>query len=194
MWISLTEDIHFVSWRLFFLNDGSLKKEFFLCHFSPISPSFSSVHPPLNPCTSSQRSSHSPSLHNTPSASSCLAVNLTPHFPRSILSSIAPCLRWKVWGLEGWGGEGEESHLESISQLRHQCFAVGTLLIALLYNYSTSTPSFWLSHQSCFQFLSLSAALYPPFACFPFSFFAILFPLSVCVFFQFHTMPVCRIP
>lgn len=125
--------------------------------------------------------SHSPSLHHTPYAFSCLAFHLTTHFPCSILSPIAPCLQWKGWGLEGWGGETEESRQESISRLRHQCFAVGTLLITLLHNYSTSIPSLWLLHQSCFLFLSLSPALYPLFACFFFfnrSICAVLFPIA----------------
>lgn len=69
----------------------------------------------------------------------------------------------------------EESRLESIRQWRHQCFTVGTLLIALLYNYSTCTPSFWLLNQSCLQFFLCSSAL-----CLFFLLFCYFHP-SVCI-------------
>lgn len=57
--------------------------------------SFPSAYPPPNPHTSSLCGSYFPSFHNTPTASSLPCFNLTPHFPRSIHSSIAPCLQWK---------------------------------------------------------------------------------------------------
>lgn len=46
--------------------------------------------------------------------------------------------------------------MESISQLRHLVFTVGTLLIALLYNYSTSTSPFRLLDE----FILLAPAVY----------------------------------
>lgn len=90
------------------------------------------------------------------------------------------------------GGErrrrrGAESRLESISQLRHQCFTVGTLLIALLYNYSTSTPSFWLLHQSVS--LAFSCPLSP--LCLFFAIFIRLFVLHA-AFFPKHTLLACQ--
>ena len=156
---------------------------------------------PLNPSTSARRRSHSPSLYNV-FAASCLAFNLTPHslqYPllhRSVFAVAGVRLRSGWGGARGW--EGEESRLESISQLRHQCFAVGTLLIALLYNYSTSTPSSWLLHQSCFQFSLAFSCPLSPLCLFFLAFFiiAIFIPLFVfaCLFFQFHTVPACQNP
>lgn len=151
------------------------------CALSPLFHlPFLSLYPP-NPSTSARRGSHSPSLHNV-FASSCLAFNLTPHSPqypllhRSVFAVAG--VRLRRGGERGW--EGEESRLESISQLRHQCFAVGTLLIALLYNYSTSTPSFWLLHQSCFQFFSRFLLPFIP-----------SLPLLPCFFYCYFHPSVC---
>lgn len=99
-----------------------------------------------------------------------LSCNLPYTFPVLFLPRSVPAFSRsrEVWKQ----GERTESRLESISLLRHQCFTVGTLLIALLYNYSTSTRSVCLWHRSCFQFLSRSPGLHPlfplPFFCFVF--------------------------
>lgn len=103
-----------------------------------------------------------------------LSCNLPYTFLVLFLPRLVPAFSGsgEVWKQ----GERTESRLESISLLRHQCFTVGTLLIALLYNYSTSTPSVCLWHRSCFQFLSRSPGLHP---LFPLPFFVLFLSISL---------------
>lgn len=110
-----------------------------------------------------------------------LSCNLPYTFPVLFLPRSVPAFSGsgEVWKQ----GERTESRLESISLLRHQCFTVGTLLIALLYNYSTSTRSVCLWHRSCFQFLSRSPGLHP---LFPLPFFLFCFFVLFLSIFLWH--------
>lgn len=88
-----------------------------------------------------------------------------PRLPVSLQSAcspLAPCLQRERVRRGGRGEEGEECRLEYISRWKHQCFTVGTLLIALLYDYSSFTPSstslLSLLHQSCLQLLAFTVS------------------------------------